>query len=86
MYACVCMYACVHVSVCVCMCSCVHTCIHILSSVYLLAVGCLGLRPCFAGLCALMPLVIKAFVAFMSAVFETRGNVTAITSFSMFLD
>ena len=57
-----------------------------LSSVCLLADSCLGLGPCFAGLNALVPRVLKVFVTCTSTVFEPRTTVSATTSFARFLD
>ena len=57
-----------------------------LSSVCLLADNCLGLGPCFAGLNALVPRVLKVFVTCTSTVFEPRTTVSATTSFARFRD
>ena len=51
-----------------------------------MADSCLGLGPCFAGLNALVPRVIKVCVTCTSAVFEPRTTVTAATSFARSLD
>ena len=48
--------------------------------------GCLGLRPCFAGLDALVPRLIKFGVTSTSTVSEPRTTATTATAFSRFLD
>ena len=50
-----------------------------------MADGCLGLRPCFAGLDALGPRVMKLSVTRASAVSEPRTSATATTTFTGFL-
>ena len=57
-----------------------------LSGVRLSAYGCLELRPCFAGLDALVPRVMKLGVTSTSAVSEPRTTVTAATRFPRFRD
>ena len=52
----------------------------------MLAHGCHGLRPYFAGSNALVPRVIKLFVAITSTVAEPRTTATATTDFSGFVD
>ena len=48
--------------------------------------GCLRLRPCCAGLDALVPRVMKFCVTSASAVFEPRTAATATTAFARFFD
>ena len=60
--------------------------VFLLSSVCLLTNGCLGLRPGFAGLYALVPRVIKVCVTGTSAGFEPRATATATTHFAGFRD
>ena len=60
--------------------------VFLLNSVCLLTGGYLRLGPCFAGLNALVPRVIKVCVTCSSAVFEPRTTVSATTSFAGFLD
>ena len=48
--------------------------------------GCLGLRPCFAGLDALVPSVIELGVTSTCAVSEPRPAATATTDFVRFRD
>ena len=48
--------------------------------------GCLGLRPCFAGLDPLVPRVMKLGVSSASAVSEPRTTATTTTNFSRFRD
>ena len=57
-----------------------------MSCVWLLDDGCLGPRPCFAGLNALVPRVMKLGVAHTSAVSEPRTTATAATVFPRFHD
>ena len=57
-----------------------------LSTICLLPDGFPGLWPCFAGLNAFVPLVIKVCVTCTSAVFEPRTTASATTSFARFLD
>ena len=52
----------------------------------MLAHGCHGLRPYFAGSNALVPRVIKLFVAITPTVAEPRTTATATTDFSGFVD
>ena len=58
----------------------------LLSNVYLLGDGYLGLRPCFAGLNAVVPRVMNVCVASTSAEFEPRTAATATTDFAGFVD
>ena len=53
-----------------------------MTTVELLSDDCLGLRPCFAGLQALMPRVINVCVAVTSAFIEPRTSATTTTDFS----
>ena len=48
--------------------------------------GCSGPYPCFAGMCALEPGVLKSCVPSTSAAFEPRTAATATTTFSRFRD
>ena len=48
--------------------------------------GCLELRPCFAGLDALIPRVITLGITSTSAVSEPRTTATAATKFLRFRD
>ena len=57
-----------------------------MSRVRLSADGCLEPRPCFAGLDALVPRVMKLCVTRTSAVSEPRTTATATTHFPRFLD
>ena len=57
-----------------------------MNSVRVSADGCPGLRPCFAGLDALVPRVIKLGVTSTSAVSEPRTAATTTTAFPRFLD
>ena len=57
-----------------------------MSRVCLSADGCVGLRPRFAGLDALIPRVIKLGVTSTSAVLEPRTTATAATDFPRFYD
>ena len=57
-----------------------------MSSAELLANSCLGPRPCFTYLDALVPRVIKFSVSYTSAVSEPRATATATTAFARFPD
>ena len=58
----------------------------LLSSVCLLTDSCPGLSPCFAGLNALVPRVLKSYVTSTSAIFEPGTAASATTAFARFPD
>ena len=58
--------------------------VFLLTSVFLLADGSLGPYPCFAGLHALVPSVLKSCVTSISTVFEPRTAASTATSFPGF--
>ena len=58
----------------------------LVSSVFLLTDSCPGLSPCFAGLYALVPRVLKSCVTSTSAVFEPGTAESTATHFPRFHD
>ena len=58
----------------------------LLSSIFLLAAGYPGLRPCFAGMYARVPRVLNSCVTITSTVFKPGTAVTTTTHFPRFRD